>query len=188
MSQEREKHMSGRDDKLREVQKFLGPPNGTRRARYSYEIPESDAVGLTTVMGDCMEASDIYDGDYILVAFGRFPRPMMNDICLCKVDYALSCNPMVKEYIAPHGGGVHSVSTHKLKGKSWEFNEKGQLVTEMGFFTSKIYGTVVACYPADDLKHARWEIDLSELPTKIETKPIKKSEIEFVGALKGENT
>ena len=115
------------------------------RLQIRCEIPEQTAA--FTVSGDCQEGKQIYDGDTVLVALDRMPRP--GDPCLCIVRKV----PMFKVFHATIGGSKYAVGTCY----SSRMNR--------GFIASEIGGVIIGCF--DEYGVPRWLNDYRSYPEKL---------------------
>ena len=119
-----------------------------------------------TARGDCMEAVEIYDGDFVEVDFTVKPLPKKHtlgrDIVLIWRDNQL----MVKEYIGAWGK-MQIVGTRYRNPRfdgSWKMN---QCLT-----ADYIFGVVTACY--DNGLNLRWEKELKDYPSELSYKQMIK--------------
>ena len=116
------------------------------------------------VQGNCLEALNVNDGDYVVIDPNKMPRPRKRDICLCYARYPGRKDPemFVKEYIGKWGPWQQVGTAYKGR-------------TNCGFHALHIFGVACACY--DSNGKLKWEKDVSDYPADLP----KESTIHGVG-------
>lgn len=150
--------------------KIQPPMSGLTLAQIERLIAQDDCVALP-VVGDCMEAFGIDNGDHVAVCFTRFPRPPKykrkdgydrSDACLCWLNYQGRSFAGVKEYKGVWGPMQMVGTRYKCEdGKPFRMN--------WGAFASRIFGVAFACW--DSAGRLKWQHDLNEYPEKLGSKP-----------------
>lgn len=118
-------------------------------------LPEN--VGAYQVSGNCMEGSGIYDGDIIIVDFGRAPR--IGDPCLCEIDGRFK----LKKLLQVHPSGLFTVGTNYNRERLFEEGPDGEIFMNSAYFADKVHhAAVIGC--ADSHRHIRWLNDFRDYP------------------------
>lgn len=134
-------------------------------------------VGAYQVSGNCMEGSGIYDGDLIIVDFGRAPR--IGDPCLCEIDGRFK----LKKLLQVHPGGLFSVGTDYNRELLFKSGDDGTMIMNRGYFTKIVHhAAVIGC--ADSNRHIKWLNDFRDYPTKFPPVSTLRGDVESVNLVR----
>ena len=123
------------------------------------------------VVGDCLEAAGVDDGDWLGVDFSHFPAPPRYkseggdgsyDLCLCYVRWPGMDMPTVMSKVYDGvWGGRQMVSTH------YDMWKNGGFRLNVSLFAEEIFGVVFAAW--DKEGKLKWSRDLKDFPEKLGT-------------------
>lgn len=126
-------------------------------------------LAVFPVVGDCLEAAGIMEGDRLGVDFSHYPAPPRYkseggdgsfDLCLCYAIWPGMKEPtvMFKAYDGVWGG-------RQMVGTKYDIWKGGELRLNVGMFAKEIFGVVFAAWDKDGV--LKWRRDPSEFPEEL---------------------